>query len=135
MDTTVRDAILDASRSSDDESKSFGDIVRSLMAAGVERYHQDLVRNLRTYYLPNGESETVSSHEIGKSAAKSFSAEGVAAAVKGAQSGAVKYRAFCEQAVAAGCVGYIVSIAGKRVVYYGRTGDMHIEWFPGAKPN
>jgi hypothetical protein len=27
-----------------------------------------------------------------------------------------------------------VSLAGRRAVYYGRTGDEHVEWFPGAKP-
>jgi uncharacterized protein YbcV (DUF1398 family) len=34
----------------------------------------------------------------------------------------------------AGCVSYFVSLAGRRAVYYGRTGDEHVEWFPGAKP-
>lgn len=135
MDAAVRNAILDASRSSDDESKNFGAIVMGLMAAGVERYHQDLVRAERTYYLPNGETETLTSHAVANAPAITFSADGVAAAVKGAQAGTVKYHEFCALAVAAGCVGYIVSITGKRVVYYGRTGDMHIEWFPGAKPN
>jgi uncharacterized protein YbcV (DUF1398 family) len=135
MDTAIRNLLADASRSSDDSSKTFPQIVAALMGVGVERYHQDLIRAERTYYLPNGEHETLPSHPVGQAAAGAFSAEGIAAAIKGAQSGAVKYREFCELAVAAGCVGYIVSIAGRRVIYYGRTGDMHVEWFPGAKPN
>ena len=30
----------------------------------------------------------------------------------------------------AGCAGYFVSIPGKRVVYYGRTGETHVEIIP-----
>jgi hypothetical protein len=30
--------------------------------------------------------------------------------------------------------GYLVSLLGKRVVYYGRTGEIHTEYFPGTKP-
>ncbi len=135
MDTTTRHVMLEASRLSDDGSKSFGEIVKSLMDAGVERYHQDFLRAERTYHLPNGESEVVPNHALKALPANDFSATGVEAAVRGAQSGALKYKDFCARAAAAGCVGYLVSIVGKRVVYYGRTGDMHVEWFPGAKPN
>ena len=65
--------------------------------------------------------------------AMSFSAQGVEAAVRAAQAGNIAYKTFCERVLASGCVGYHVSIAGQRVVYYGRTGDSHVEWFPGAK--
>lgn len=34
----------------------------------------------------------------------------------------------------AGVVGYIAFLEGKRVIYYGETGDQHVEWFPGAGP-
>ncbi len=53
--------------------------------------------------------------------------------LRAVQQGQIKYKTFCEQVMAAGCVGYIVSMAGRRVIYYGRTGDNHVEWFPGAK--
>lgn len=32
-----------------------------------------------------------------------------------------------------GCVGYHVSLAGRRAVYYGRSGETHVEQFPPAK--
>jgi hypothetical protein len=32
----------------------------------------------------------------------------------------------------AGCVAYMVSLPGRRVVYYGRTGASHVEHFPPA---
>ena len=114
-------------------TRQFADVVKSLIGVGVERYHVDFVRGETTYYLRGGATErvlTASAH--GKPAAE-FSASGVEAAVRGAQSGALKYTAFCERALEAGCVGYIASMVGRRVVYYGRTGDSHVEWFPGAK--
>jgi len=33
-----------------------------------------------------------------------------------------------------GVQGYIAFLRGKRVTYWGRTGDQHTEWFPGAEP-
>ncbi len=40
---------------------------------------------------------------------------------------------FTRQRLASGCVGYFVQISGKRVQYFGRNGEIHTEWFPGAK--
>jgi uncharacterized protein YbcV (DUF1398 family) len=124
--------MIEASRASDEGNQSFGEIVMQLAKAGVERYHQDFLRSERTYYLPDGESEVVRNDRIETTPAQTFSAQGVEAAVRAAQAGAIKYKQFCRQVMEAGCVGYLVSLAGRRVVYYGRTGDMHVEHFPGA---
>ncbi len=35
----------------------------------------------------------------------------------------------------AGVQGYIAFLRGKRVTYWGRTGDQHTEWFPGSVPD
>ena len=43
------------------------------------------------------------------------------------------YPQFTRQALDAGCVGYFVQITGKCVQYFGRNGEIHTEWFPGAK--
>ena len=32
-----------------------------------------------------------------------------------------------------GVQGYIAFLRGKRVTYWGRTGDQHTEWFPGVR--
>lgn len=133
MDAHVKEVVRECSRVSDEGSKPFGELVGRLMAAGIERYHADLVRAEKTYHLPNGDSEVVPNDPIGAMPAGSFSAKGVEAAVRAVQGGAIDYKKFCERVMAAGCVGYLVSIAGRRVVYYGRTGDSHVEWFPGAK--
>ena len=133
MDTAIRDVMIEASRASDEGNQSFGEIVKQLADAGVERYHQDFSRSERTYYLPNGESEVVRNESVGTTPTGAFSARGVEAAVHAVQAGAIKYKEFCRQVMEAGCVGYLVSIAGRRVVYYGRTGDTHVEYFPGAR--
>ncbi len=35
--------------------------------------------------------------------------------------------------MAAGCVGYFVQITGRRVIYFGRSGESHVEQFPPAQ--
>lgn len=132
MDAPVRDAMHWATNESDAERAIFPDVVRKLVAAGVERYHADLVCSTKTYYLPNGEHEVTPCHRVA-AAAKDFDAKAVEAAVRASQAQTIKYREFCDRIAAAGCVGYFVSFAGRRAVYYGRTGDSHVEWFPSAK--
>jgi uncharacterized protein YbcV (DUF1398 family) len=133
MDAQVKAAMVEASRASDEERVSFGEVVMNLMQAGVERYHCDLVRGEKTYYLPDGESEMVAGDPVGVTPALDFSAAGVDAAVRAIQAGEIQYRTFCTRVAEAGCVGYLVSLSGRRVVYYGRSADMHVEWFPGVK--
>lgn len=133
MNTAIRDVMIEASRASDEGNQSFGEIVMQLSAAGVERYHQDFLRSERTYYLPNGDSEVVRNEAAGATPARAFLPEGVESAVRATQQGRIKYKQFCRQAMEAGCVGYHVSIVGRRVVYYGRTGETHVEHFPGAR--
>lgn len=133
MDDRVKTTMRDCSKISDQGTKPFGEVVAMLMSVGVERYHADLVRSEKTYYLPDGESETVTNDRVGTTPSTTFSAKGVEAAVRAVQAGTIDYKTFCETVMTAGCVGYLVSMAGRRVIYYGRTGDSHVEWFPGAK--
>jgi uncharacterized protein YbcV (DUF1398 family) len=44
------------------------------------------------------------------------------------------FREFTRRAMAGGVQGYIAFLRGKRVMYWGRNGEQHVEWFPGAKP-
>jgi uncharacterized protein YbcV (DUF1398 family) len=125
--------VIECTKASDEERITFPQVVAKLMQAGIERYHADFERSEKTYFLPSGESEVVPSSTIDVEPARDFSADGVAAAIKAIQSGSIRYKEFCARVTAAGCVGYLVSLAGRRAVYYGRTGDMHVEWFPGAK--
>jgi uncharacterized protein YbcV (DUF1398 family) len=110
----------------------FGEVVGRLMAAGIERYHADYTRMETTYYTPEGGSCAVPMAHDPPSIARAFSAAQVEAAVRQAQRGEIMYPQFTRQALAAGCVGYFVQITGKCVQYFGRNGEVHTEWFPGA---
>ena len=111
----------------------FGEVIKRLMEAGIERYHADYSRNETTYYTSDGGSCVVPMENEHMPIAQAFSASGVDAAVRQAQSGQTMYPQFTRQVLAAGCVGYFVQITGKCVQYFGRYGEIHTEWFPGAK--
>lgn len=132
MDSKVIDMVRECSRASDEGRIVFPEVVARLMRAGVERYHADLMRHEKTYYLPDGSSEVVATAPVDVAPAREFSAAGVADAIRASQAGTISYRTFCDRVLRAGCVGYDVSLAGRRAVYHGRTGDSHVEWFPDA---
>ncbi len=112
----------------------FGDVVARLARSGIERYHADYSRRENTFYAPDGSSCVVPMSHEPTTIAETFSPSQVEAAVRQAQKGEIMYPQFTRLALAAGCVGYFVQITGKRVQYFGRNGDVHTEWFPGAKP-
>jgi uncharacterized protein YbcV (DUF1398 family) len=111
----------------------FPEVVRRLQEVGVERYHVDLTRDETTYYLPCGESHAFATGGPRDPIAGPFDAAAVEGAVRAAQRGEIIFPEFLRRIVAAGCVGYFTQITGRRVQYVGRTGDMHVEPFPGAK--
>ncbi len=132
MDANVKEIVRECTRGSDEERLTFPEVVGKLMSAGVERYHADLVRAEKTYYLPDGQSEITPCEPVGATPAIAFNAVGVEAAVRASQARAIRYGEFCRRIVAAGCVGYFVTLAGRRAVYYGRTAETHVELFPTA---
>ena len=112
---------------------SFPEILGELSGTGFEGYLVDYRRGTTTYYLADGDSIVLDNPgRHGGPVAEVFDAEGVAARIRWAQSGApdYSYAAFCEQVTALGCVGYLVSIPGRRVLYVGRTAEVHVEHFP-----
>ena len=133
MDHATETALRDCTLGSDAGSMNFPQVVARLAAVHVERYHADLVRAEKTYYLPDGNSRTLSCHALEAPPATPFSAASIEAAIRTVQTGAIDYREFCRRIAAAGCVFYLVSLAGKRAVYYGRSGEAHVEMFPTGK--
>jgi uncharacterized protein YbcV (DUF1398 family) len=109
---------------------TFPEVVRKLAEAGVEWYHTDYLRREHTYYLPNGESHREAFDSLPETAAQEFSDAGVDAAVRSIQKGEFQYNEFVRQTMAAGCVGYFVLIAGRKALYFGRKGEIHMEMFP-----
>ena len=109
---------------------TFPQVVAKLIEAGVESYHMDLVRGESRYYMPNGESHVEHSTFKDHEAAQSFSVLKVQMAIKAIQTGQIKFQEFLYKVMSAGTVYYIVYLSGKKVVYFGRDGDFHIEPFP-----
>ena len=65
--------------------------------------------------------------------AEEFSSYDIVAAIRGAQADTIRYPEFMKRATAAGVVAYWAFLTGKKVVYFGRRGEMHIEEFPRSK--
>jgi uncharacterized protein YbcV (DUF1398 family) len=84
------------------------------------------------YYMPDGESLVVSTPHVSEPIAESFSPSADEAAIREVQRGEIVYTELLQKTKAAGCVGYFVQIAGRRVLYFGRNGDIHVEPFPPA---
>lgn len=110
----------------------FPEIVGRLIAAGFEGYLVDYRRNTTTYILPDGESVVLDNPLSEGLVAAAFDAAGLADQVAWAQAGPpdYSYGAFCRKAKAFGCAGYLVSFLGRRVLYFGRTAETHVEHFP-----
>jgi uncharacterized protein YbcV (DUF1398 family) len=60
MDVAIKDVLQECTEGSDRGELNFGEVVRKLIAAGIERYHADFMRSEKTYYLSDGDSKTVS---------------------------------------------------------------------------
>ncbi len=133
MNALVKAIAEECTEASDTATMAFPQIVMMLNEAGFERYRADLCRSEKTYYLPNGETIVTPCAPLTNAIATAFSPSGVEAAVRASQAGAITYTQFCERIADAGCVDYIVSLAGRRAVYFGRTGESHVELFPGGK--
>lgn len=128
--------ILQVSRAVHAGRIPFPEVVRELLAAGVESYRVDYVAGIATHYGAEGEV-TVVRLELGDlpPVAVTFDGAAVVADIRDSQAGAQDYRSFSLRAVEAGVANYTAYLRGRRVVYCGRQGDQHVEWFPGAGPH
>lgn len=105
------------------------------METGVEYYHVDYVaRQMRYYSAAGGMVTTPITYEGLPDVGADFDAPGLRAAIADSQRHGQHFREFTRRAMAAGVQGYIAFLRGLRVTYWGRGGDQHTEWFPGAGP-
>ena len=132
MTPQTQSVLRECTEGSEQGTLAFPDVLAKLSQAGVERYHADLLRSEKTYYTPNGESYVVAAKLSRSEAARQFSGPAVEAAIRQSQAGSIDYAEFCSRILAAGCVGYFVSLAGRRAVYYGRAGETYVEPFPNS---
>ncbi len=113
---------------------AFPEIVGRLIDHGVERYHVDYSRQETTFYTADGDSLVVATPHPAHSTPDTFRPEAVEAAVRQSQRHEHSFPDFIRKTMNAGCVGYFVQITGRRVIYFGRNGEAHVEHFPPAPP-
>jgi uncharacterized protein YbcV (DUF1398 family) len=130
MDSRI---IAETARKTLEGTVSFPDVIRQLLAAGVEYYHVDYIAMNKTFYGAEGGTVVTSINYEGlPPVAPDFDAAAVRADILDSQRNGQPYRDFTRRAMAAGVQGYFAFLRGKRVTYFGRQGDEHTEWFPGA---
>lgn len=112
----------------------FPEVVRRLLEVGVESYFCDAAAMQETLYLRDGQTHIAKMTLPHLPIAEDFSAQGILAAIRGAQSDTIRYPEFMKQAAAAGVIAYWAFLTDKKVIYFGRQGEMHTEEFPNAKP-
>lgn len=114
---------------------SFPEVVGDLLHAGVEYYHVDYVGLITTFYGADGSvAVTPMTIENLPPIAPDFDTAAVRAAILDSQRNGQKFRDFSRRVMVAGVQGYYAFLRGRRVTYFGRQGNQHTEWFPGAAP-
>lgn len=128
------DAVCELARITLSGYLPFPEIVKRLIAEGVEYYHVDYVRLQFTFYGTGGGVVVAPLALEGLPAvASEFNAPELRAAILDSQQHGQKYPRFSARAMEAGVQGYYAFLRGQRVTYLGRGGDHHVEWFPGAR--
>ena len=130
------DAVSTLAKQTLDGSLPFPQIVGELIAQRVEYYHVDYASRSFTFYSAAG--STISAPLLFEglpSISNDWDATALKAAIVDSRQNGQKFRQFCDRAMAAGVQGYFAFLLGKRVIYSGRAGDQHVEWFPGARPS
>lgn len=114
---------------------AFPQVVGALIQADVEYYRVDYGTRTKTYHGTDGSvMMTPLPYEGLPAIAEDFNGAALKANLLDSQQNGQKYRDFSRRALEAGVQSYTAFLRGRRVVYLGRQGDQHVEWFPGAQP-
>jgi uncharacterized protein YbcV (DUF1398 family) len=126
--------ISETSKQSLENDLPFPEVVRQLLPAGVESYYTDLVRLRKTFYGREGESYKEELElEKKSSVAERFNAAEVRTTLDMIRERKIGYADFLRRMAAAGVMSYIVFLYGKKAIYFGRSGDLHVEPFPDTR--
>ena len=109
---------------------TFPQVVKGLLETGVESYLVDFAAKQKIHYLTDGTTHMVPMILEPGPIALEFKGAELVEAIRAAQADTVRYPEFVKRATAAGVIGYWAFLAGKRVIYFGRKGEQHIEEFP-----
>ena len=115
-------------------SMPFPEIVGNLITEEVEFYHVDYISLSFSFYSASGGVVVAPLVlEDLPAVAVDFDIAALRMAILDSQQHGQKYRQFCIRAMQSGVQSYIAFLRGQRVMYLGRQGDQHVEWFPGAR--
>jgi uncharacterized protein YbcV (DUF1398 family) len=131
MNTTVIHETLAKSQAGE---LIFPEVVRRLLEVGVESYFCDLANGAEVFYMTDGKTHSEKMVLPLMPIAEEFSSSELIAAIRGAQTDTIRYPEFMKRSAAAGVVAYWAFLTGRKVIYFGRKGEIHIEEFPKAKP-
>ena len=112
---------------------TFPQVVKGLLEVGVESYLVDFAAKQKTHYLADGTTHTVPMIVDPGPIAAEFDSASLVAAIRGAQADTVRYPEFVKRSTAAGVIGYWAFLTGKKVIYFCRKGEQHVEEFPKPK--
>jgi len=132
MDEDQRAVARQCLHGAENGTMSFPQIIGNLLGAGFDGYLVDFRLAQSTYYLTSGEGIELSASPVAVPIAPQLDVEALQGAIREAQTQApgYTYRGFCERAKAAGCAGYVASLSGRRVLYFGCMAETHVEHFP-----
>jgi uncharacterized protein YbcV (DUF1398 family) len=111
----------------------FPEVVRRFLDIGVESYFCDFATGKETVYMSDGKTHVENLILPLAPIAEEFSPSELVAAIRGAQTDTIRYPEFIKRSAAAGVIAYWAFLTGKKVIYFGRKGEFHVEEFPRAK--
>jgi uncharacterized protein YbcV (DUF1398 family) len=111
----------------------FPEVVRRMLDAGVESYFIDLACGIETFYLIDGSTHIERTALPLLPIAEEFSPTAVVAAIRAAQADKIRYPEFKKRSASAGVTAYWAFLTGKKVIYFGRKGEFHVEEFPSTQ--
>jgi uncharacterized protein YbcV (DUF1398 family) len=125
------DLVLKLARAALSGEMPFPEIVDNLFKEGVEYYHVDYLSLSFSFYSQCGGVVVAPIVFEGlPEVAADFNTVELREAITDSQQNSQKFRQFCIRAMKSGVQSYFVFLRGRRVMYIGRHGDQHIEWFP-----
>jgi uncharacterized protein YbcV (DUF1398 family) len=136
MDSKHQDIARQCLEGAESGTMTFPEIFGTLTAGAFDGYLVDLRLSKAIYYLQDGRGLDLPTQLSSVAVATQFNVDVVEAAIREAQAlvPGYRYKRFCDKVKRAGCAGYLVSFLGRRVLYFGRTGETHTEYFPGNQP-
>jgi uncharacterized protein YbcV (DUF1398 family) len=125
-----KQVILELALATQQGKLTFPKVVQGLLEVGVESYLVDFAAKQKIHYLTDGSTYTVPMILEPGPIAPEFNGADLVTAIRGAQADTVRYPEFVRRSIAAGVIGYWAFLTGKRVIYFGRKGEQHVEEFP-----